>query len=57
MNVDLIIAMIRRREQSAKDQAARLERDPMLKQPAREQRVIQAAMAKLRIDIEEHREQ
>jgi hypothetical protein len=41
MNVDLIIAMIKRREQGAKDRAASLERDPMLK---------------IRRDIEQHKE-
>lgn len=56
MNVDLIIAMIKRREQGAKDRAASLEKDPMLKSAARDERAIQGAMAALRRDIEQHKE-
>jgi hypothetical protein len=52
MNVDLILAMIKRREQRAKDRAASLERDPMLKSAATSERNVQGAMAALRIDIE-----
>jgi hypothetical protein len=54
MNVDLVLAMIRRREQSAKDSARKFERDATFKQAARDQRVIQGAMAKLRRDIEDN---
>jgi len=52
MDVNLIIAMIQRREQRARDNARAFEKDPKLAGPARDERSKQDAMAALRIDIQ-----
>ncbi|MDH3412441.1 MAG: hypothetical protein OER87_07510 [Gammaproteobacteria bacterium] len=53
MNVDLILAMIKRREQRAKDRANELARDPSLRASAQQQRAVFNAMATLRGQIED----
>lgn len=56
MNVDLIIAMIMRREQSARDRAASLDKDPSLRASAQQNRAVANAMKALRQDIIDNRE-
>ena len=51
MSVDLIVAMISRREAAAREKAQALDGDPVFKAAARDYRAVQAAMAALKIDI------
>lgn len=57
MTTDLVIAMIKRREDAAREKYKRLDTDPMLAQPAGRERAVYLAMLNLRNDIEAYRAQ
>lgn len=50
----LVIAVLKRAEQSAKDRASKLEADPKLKSAAHAERAAQGALARVRITIEDY---
>ena len=54
MSVDLIVAIIKRREQNASDSAKRLALDPSLRASEFQHRAVLIAMTSLRYDIEHY---